>query len=1059
MNSSNLKPGFEPLEGYILRERLGAGGYGEVWRCDAPGGLGKAIKFIFGQVGGAQSERELKSLRRIAKVYHPFLLSIERIETVQQQTLIITELAESSLEDRLQACLKSGGTGIPRNELLEYFRDAADALDFLASEHSLQHLDVKPGNLLIVAKRIKVGDFGLLKDLNDIQMSSISGMTPAYSAPEVFDGRPDARSDQYSLAVAYVELLTGRLPFAGQTMAELAKQHISASPQLDQLPPADREVVARALLKDPFDRFANCRQFIDQLIKVKHSRLPQTVQATPVESRERQQTNPLTEIQGTSAPVLRPATVPTKRDESETPVTRCLFVGLGGLGSEAVASIKYRVAPLVATPDSHIDARWITIDTDRIEFPCDANDSLRGQSELSDEEKMELRLQSPDVYRRANNGKFNSLSRRWLYNIPRSRTTEGIRPLGLLALVHNLARVRELLTAKIRPLIQSEDFHHSSCKICVLSSLHGGTGSAMLPEIGLLIRDIVDSLCVGTFESRRPQVQAFVTLADVTRSGPARMAPAAAVASLSELLYHMSPNRNIPAIEARTGYSRGRPFDWVGLVHGGSLTEATDSRYAVDSLASVALTTSITSASSTLDKIRDHYSGDHWLRAMQIAPLTVAEHLPQESFAQFAAAQALGGTVRWIQQSGEDQPATQVKTLTQHLLALLKTDAAGDDAELTRSAWRERLSGDKTVRRHRMEADKAAWNATLRTALSSQQLTWHETEQASENAIDLLRSIANEGSSEFSKGIHTLLQCSPRDPVLDNVAPYLEELIENAQSVTRELVARRAQILTITREALEAISKAISPQIGRQIATQISHSNSARGLLSTVTSKLTKQLASLLPVEGPIASIDLLRFLQQSKEIARQAAADSDVRLIESKQDALIAATEVAATLQNQIPKHAKYGAEIARSVIAPKHKLDELRRLLPLVAQQHDVLSHTSLIPSDEPTDGPVVICEASNLPVGLIIQTALRPSGQLFDLAEKLRTRVDVEWPDIEQVLEVEAGNFAPVKDSAEQELADEGAVPPSLPVSSADWASSPFEVSSTFDAQSIPTQTQQL
>ncbi len=81
---------------------------------------------------------------------------------------------------------------------------------------SLQHLDIKPENLLILGGRVKVADFGLVKDIQDPSVSLVGGWTPVYAAPEVFKGHPSYRSDQYSLAIVFQELLTGVLPFSGR---------------------------------------------------------------------------------------------------------------------------------------------------------------------------------------------------------------------------------------------------------------------------------------------------------------------------------------------------------------------------------------------------------------------------------------------------------------------------------------------------------------------------------------------------------------------------------------------------------------------------------------------------------------------------------------------------------------------------------------------------------------------------------------------------------------------------------------------------------------------------
>ncbi|HLN26457.1 MAG TPA: protein kinase, partial [Gemmataceae bacterium] len=122
--------GSEIIPGYTLVERVGAGGFGEVWKVTAPGGLSKAVKLVFGQIGEARAEQEFKALSRIKEVRHPFLLSLERFEIVDSQLIIVTELADASLMDRFKECRDQGLPGIPRDELLAYLRDAADALDY-----------------------------------------------------------------------------------------------------------------------------------------------------------------------------------------------------------------------------------------------------------------------------------------------------------------------------------------------------------------------------------------------------------------------------------------------------------------------------------------------------------------------------------------------------------------------------------------------------------------------------------------------------------------------------------------------------------------------------------------------------------------------------------------------------------------------------------------------------------------------------------------------------------------------------------------------------------------
>ena len=266
--------GAEPLPGYKLLSPLGRGGFGEVWRCEAPGGLHKAIKFVTSHAedgrGGERFGQELAAFEQIKSIRHPFLLTLERVEQIDGELIMVMELADRQLQDRFRECRTCGLPGIPRDELLAYFADAAEALDVISAKYNLQHLDIKPANLFLVSGHVKVGDYGLVVQLEGPEAGN-RGLTPRYVAPEVLHGTPSKYSDQYSLALVYQELLTGEFPYSGRTPQQLMLQHVSVAPNLTALPPCDEPVVARALAKQPEERYPSCLAFVQALLAVSAS--------------------------------------------------------------------------------------------------------------------------------------------------------------------------------------------------------------------------------------------------------------------------------------------------------------------------------------------------------------------------------------------------------------------------------------------------------------------------------------------------------------------------------------------------------------------------------------------------------------------------------------------------------------------------------------------------------------------------------------------------------------------------------------------------------------------
>lgn len=544
-SDSKLVPGYEPIPGYRIQRLLGTGGFGEVWLAEAPGGLSKAIKFVYGSLDDVRAKRELKSLERIKAVHHPFLLTLERFEIVQGQLVIITELADGSLEDVYRNHREQGAAGIPRETLLNYLRDAADALDYLNTRFQLQHLDVKPANFLMVGGHVKLGDFGLVKNLAEIEHTIIGGLTPLYAAPEVFDGRPGSQSDQYSLAIMYQELLTGNRPFEGRTLAQLATQHVHIAPNLDSLPPADRPLVARALEKNPERRFRSCLEFIDAL---REARL------NPAEDKQKSPRKltsssladgiPLTVLTGGNVEDLPQIDLQAARGEdrlsgilhgSDKP--QLMVIGLGGLGADCLLAIQEKVAIDERRGGSSLGLHEVLIDTDA--ETVDRARLIAQAREGAFSTAIHTPLRSPHEYREEEGARLHSVSRRWLYNIPRSQKTEGLRPLGRLAMVDHAEAIEQGLRQAMEKL--AEQSRDQAPRVFVVASAGGGTGSGMIWDICHLARHLLDQCGLPA-----ATVIPLLVVPAEQQVGRTPLAVADAFATLVELDHYLQPGNSYP---------------------------------------------------------------------------------------------------------------------------------------------------------------------------------------------------------------------------------------------------------------------------------------------------------------------------------------------------------------------------------------------------------------------------------------------------------------------------------------------------------------------------------
>src|SRR5919204_24816 len=266
---------------YLIEKRLGSGGMADVFLArDESLGRRGGIKNLAERY--AQGEGVLERVRRQASAAaglgHPNIVSIyDRGQAAGTSYIAMEYLTGPTLKDEI-----SRRAPLPEAEAVNWAGQALDALEF-AHRQGVIHRDVKPHNMVLTDEgRLKVTDFGIARAANTQQMTEVGSIvgTAQYLSPEQARGLDvGAQSDLYSMGIVLYEMLTGELPFTGDSAVEIAMKQVSDPP------PAIRkknrlvsegleQVVMRALSKDPALRHRSARQMADELRRVSRGGAP-----------------------------------------------------------------------------------------------------------------------------------------------------------------------------------------------------------------------------------------------------------------------------------------------------------------------------------------------------------------------------------------------------------------------------------------------------------------------------------------------------------------------------------------------------------------------------------------------------------------------------------------------------------------------------------------------------------------------------------------------------------------------------------------------------------------
>ncbi len=254
---------------YTLIRKLGKGGFGEVWLAE------RRTKFVTTKVAvklPLNEQVDHEAIKQEATLWeqasgHANILPIIDADEYDGQIVIVSEYApDGSLDEWLK---RNGKMSVER--AIETTIKILDGLEFLHSRNII-HRDLKPANILLQGETPRLADFGISRALRTTassQSQNVSG-TFAYMPPEGFDGKRSVQTDVWSVGVNLYQFLTGELPFPQKEPSNLIAAIIMREPELlpTDIPQSLKNVVAKALAKQPENRYASANEMREDLKKV-----------------------------------------------------------------------------------------------------------------------------------------------------------------------------------------------------------------------------------------------------------------------------------------------------------------------------------------------------------------------------------------------------------------------------------------------------------------------------------------------------------------------------------------------------------------------------------------------------------------------------------------------------------------------------------------------------------------------------------------------------------------------------------------------------------------------
>lgn len=259
---------------YRLQETIGGGGMAVVYKAvDELLGRTVAVKMLRPQFAGDEEfvQRFRQEAQAAAKLSHPNIVNLYDVGMSDEEYFIVMEYVDGpTLKDLIKT-----EAPLPVEKVVDITAQICEALAH-AHEHRIIHRDIKPHNILLTKSGlVKVTDFGIARavtgtTINDRQATSVLGSVHYFSPEQARGGNADVKSDIYSLGVVMYEMLTGELPFSGDSPVSVALKHLRSDfvepRQLNRnIPQSVENIVLRCLAKSPEWRYPDMTAMLEDL--------------------------------------------------------------------------------------------------------------------------------------------------------------------------------------------------------------------------------------------------------------------------------------------------------------------------------------------------------------------------------------------------------------------------------------------------------------------------------------------------------------------------------------------------------------------------------------------------------------------------------------------------------------------------------------------------------------------------------------------------------------------------------------------------------------------------